>query len=153
MVAMASVPIKPATEAPTIVPVGIDGGGVVPVIESAVLCTSEIALDMCGVPLVVTDAEFTGATVVVAGAVRLYKHSPANQESYIASSVLLQDDALPKQGGCPCEQIQFLVYSRQAFSFGSSKHLRAQDGTPPSSTGFTDGHWVAYQSSVEFQHL
>lgn len=78
MVAMVSVPTKPATEAPAITPVGVDGGGVVSSIEVTVLDTPEVVLD---VPLVEVEAELTGAVVVAVGVVGLYKHSPANQES------------------------------------------------------------------------
>lgn len=138
---MRRVPIKPATEAPAIIPVGVDdSGSIVSSTGSIVLGTPEVVLDVCVMPLVVVDAEFMGSSVLVTRFVGFGGHSLVNQESYIPSSVPLQDDASPSHGGFPCEQIQFLVYSRQAFLCGSSKHLRAQDGTPASSIGFTDGH-------------
>lgn len=150
---MRRVPIKPATDTPATIPVGVDGtGSIVSSTGSIVPGTPEVVLDVCEMPLVVVDAEPMGTSVLVTRFVGFGGHSPANQESYIPSSVPLQDEASPLHGGFPCEQIQFLVYSRQAFSCGSSKHLRAQDGTPASSIGFTDGHWVAYHLSVLFQH-
>lgn len=56
-----SVPIKPVMEVLTIVPIRINYRGIVPVIEFAVLGTSEVALDVCVVPLVVAEVEFTSA--------------------------------------------------------------------------------------------
>lgn len=92
----------------------------------------------------------SSAALVVAVLVRLYKHSPDHQESYVWASVVVQ---FPPHDGWPSEQTQFFVRSLTHSLFAVVKQAWAQVGIAAVLTAGTDGHWPAYQVSARDQQV